>query len=68
MGERERERICTAGGGAEAKGKADSPLSREPNSGLNLRTLRSWPELKADVQPTEPPRCPTIEDLFEGLE
>ena len=26
--------------------------------GLNPKTLRSWPEPKADVYPTEPPRCP----------
>ena len=26
--------------------------------GSNPRTARSWPELKSDAQPTEPPRCP----------
>ena len=24
----------------------------------NSQTMRSWPELKSDTQPTEPPRCP----------
>ena len=27
-------------GGAEGEGEADSPLSREPDAGLNPRTLR----------------------------
>ena len=44
--EREREREQAARG-----------MSRY-NAGLNPRTLGSWPELKADAQPTEPPRCP----------
>jgi len=33
----------------EAEGEADSPLSREPNTGLDPRTLGSQPELKADT-------------------
>jgi len=33
----ERE-TAQAGGGAEGKGEADSPLSREPNAGLHPRT------------------------------
>ena len=50
------------GGGTERdeEGEAGSPLSREPNVGLDPRTLGSWPEPKADTSPTEPPRCPTI--------
>ena len=36
--EKEREQ---SGGGAEAEGEAGSPLSREPNTGLHPRTLRS---------------------------
>ena len=51
--ERERENNHS-----EAQGEADSPLSREPDSGLNPRTLRSQPEWKADAQLDEPPRCP----------
>jgi len=31
------------------EGEADSLMSREPDAGLNPRTLRSWPELKADA-------------------
>jgi len=46
------------GVGAGGEGEADSPLSREPDVGLSPRTLRSCPELKADAQWTEPPRCP----------
>ena len=34
-------------GGAEGEGQADSPLSMEPHTGLDPRTLR--PELKTDV-------------------
>jgi len=45
--ERDSERGNTSGGVGE--GEADSPLSREPDAGLNPRTLGSWPELKADA-------------------
>ena len=34
---------------AEGEGEAGSPLSREPDRGLQPRTLRSWPEPKADT-------------------
>ena len=34
---------------AEGDGEAGSPQSREPNAGLNPRTLGSQLELKADV-------------------
>lgn len=41
-GERERESASTSvGGGGEAEGEADPPLSREPNIGLDPRSLRS---------------------------
>ena len=43
--------------GVEGEGEADSLLSREPNVGLDPRTLESGPELKAATWPTEPPRC-----------
>lgn len=33
----------------EAEGEADLPLSREPDSGLDLRTLGPGPEPKADA-------------------
>ena len=39
--EREKDR---AGEGAEGEGQADSTLSVEPNFGLLLTTLRSWPK------------------------
>ena len=44
----------------QAEGEADSLLSREPDVGLDPRTLQSWPELKADIQPTEPPCAPVL--------
>ena len=34
---------------AEREGEADSPLSREPDVGLDRRTLGSWPHPKADA-------------------
>ena len=43
---------------AEGKGDTDSPLSWEPDAGLDSRTPESRPEPKADAQPTEPPRHP----------
>ena len=39
-GERERQSM-KRGREGEEKGEADSPLSREPDVGLNTRTLRS---------------------------
>jgi len=34
---------------AEGEGEADPPPSREPDLGLDPRTLGSWPGLKADA-------------------
>ena len=34
---------------AEGEGRAGSPLSREPNAGLDPRILGSWCEPKADA-------------------
>ena len=36
-------------GEAEKKGEAGFPLSRKPDTGLNPRTLRSGPGLKAEA-------------------
>ena len=44
--------------GVGADREADSPLSGELDTGLYPRTLGSWPKLKANTQPTEPPRLP----------
>ena len=44
---KERERV-QAGAGAKEEGEAGSLLSRKPDSGLDPRTLGSWPELNAD--------------------
>ena len=46
--EREGARAWAVGGKAEGEGEAESPLNREPDMGLNPRTLRLWSELKAD--------------------
>ena len=54
---RESER-AQAGGPAEGEGEAGSPPSREPDVGLDPRTPRSPPQVKADAQPIEPPRHP----------
>ena len=43
-----RKREHEQGRGAEREAEADSPLSREPDAGLNPRTLGSPPEPKAD--------------------
>ena len=48
----------------EGEGEADSLLSREPNAGLDARTLGPWPEPKADPKPTEPPRCPRLTSVY----
>ena len=37
----EKERENEQGGGTEGEGEADSSLSREPDTGLDPRTLRS---------------------------
>ena len=46
--EREREKT-QAREMAEGEGEAGSPLNRVPDLGLDFRTLRSWPESKADA-------------------
>ena len=47
---RERDRESTTwGGGGQAEGEADFPLSRDPDVGLNPRTPGSWPEPKSDA-------------------
>ena len=56
----------------EAEGEAGSLWSREPNAGLDPRTLESQPERKADALPTEPsrhPRCyfPEALDSLETM-
>jgi len=50
--ERERTRVHELGeaeGEGERESQADSTLSAEPDVGLDLMTLRSWPELKSRV-------------------
>ena len=43
----EREPDEGAEGEGERESQADSPLSKEPYSGLDPMTLRSWPETKS---------------------
>ena len=60
--EQERER--------EREPQADSPLSEEPDAGLNPRTLRSPPKPKSRVgYSTAPPRYPVtkISKLFRKV-
>ena len=57
--------VCASGGRAEGDGdrgsEVDSALGAASQmQGLNSRTLRSWPKLRSDVQPTEPPGRPYI--------
>ena len=59
MSERER-RHKQAEWQAEAEGEAGFPPSKEPDVGLDPRTLGSWPEPKAAAYPTEPPRRPWV--------
>jgi len=49
-------RACTRG--TERGGETGSLLSREPSAGLDPGALGSWPEPKADIELTEPPRRP----------
>ena len=54
-------------GGGAGEREADSPLSREPDIGLDPRTPGSLAEPKADASLTEPPRCPNIFYSFKVL-
>ena len=62
--ERERQSMSREGAGRERETQNSeqapgSELSAQsPTWGLNSRTVRSWPELKLDALPTEPPRRP----------
>jgi len=47
--QRDKRERAWAGGEAEGEEEADSPLSQEPNVGLDPRTLGSWSEPKADA-------------------
>lgn len=58
----------TAGGAAgRGKGKSRLSVEHEPDIGLDPRTQGSWPQLKADAQRTEPPRCP-LTPVFNNAE
>ena len=47
-------------GGVSERRRSRPSLSGEPNTGLDPRTLGSWPEQKADASPMEPPRWPNF--------
>ena len=55
VGEGQRER--------ETQNPKQAPSSelpaQSPMRSSSSQTARSWPELKSDAQPTEPPRCPS---------
>ena len=57
--ERDTAREGTQAGGA-GEGEEGSPLSRDPNAGLDPRTLGLRPEPKADTSLTEPPQVPLL--------
>ena len=47
--------------GRDIEREAGSPLSREPNEGIDPRTLGSCPEPEADSQPlSHPVPCPLM--------
>ena len=62
----DRERQSMNRGGAEREKETQNqkqapgsePSAQSPTQGSNSRTVRSWPELKSDALPTEPPRRP----------
>ena len=39
------------------------PSAQSPMQGSNPQATRSWPELKSEAQPTEPPRCPRVHNF-----
>ena len=53
---RERERETQN----QKQAPGSEPSAQSLTRGSNSRTMRSWPELKSDAQPTETPRRPTI--------
>ena len=63
----ERERESTSWEVGRGRGEADSPLSRKPDVVLNPRTLRSWPEPKADASLTEPHSHPKTKHFQNGI-
>ena len=69
--ERERASMgaCEAGRGKEGEGErespADSPLSAEPNTGLDPRTRRSWVEIKSwTPNRLSHPGAPTVSSIL----
>ena len=60
--EREKETECKQGRKTQNRKQAPGSerSAQSPAWGSNPRTMRSWPELKSNVQRTEPPRCPCV--------
>ena len=59
--QREGERKHTSMTMSRARAETDSVLTAvSPMRGSNSQTMRSWPELKSDVEQTEPSRHPCI--------
>ena len=73
---KDRERQSTSRGGAETEGDTESEagsrlwaVNTEPERGARTHeTMRSWPELKSDAQPTESPRCSRKPSLIKYCE
>lgn len=53
------------GEGQREREKQTTPLRREPDVGLDSRTLRSQLKPKAAAQLTEPPRYPKMWDILK---
>lgn len=59
VGMRRGEGFVVVEGQRERESQADSMLCAQPDMGLNLTILRSWPEPQSSVRwLIEPPRCP----------
>ena len=64
-----RERQSRSGGGAEREGDTESEAGYRLWA-VSTGNMRSWPELKLDTHPTEPPRCHPAPAMafFTGIE
>ena len=70
--ETERDRAWTGEGQRERETQnlkqapGSEPSAQSPTRGSNSQTARWWPELKSDVEPTEPPRRPYLFVLIDA--
>ena len=54
----QRESTSRGSSRGSSRGRSTLPTEQGAPCGARSRTLGSWPELKADAQPNETPRCP----------